>query len=141
MSVVHVIQDFPGELEADLMEFFGVDFLDLWRGRLSLRRLGVLINSLMRKPGRSTLLMAMDERATWGEQDYFLARISDALELSNFLFLKANVPDEDARGLEIPAPLLRPGASEPQTASGPELEPVFSNAHELTSFFGRMSSL
>ncbi|WP_406305775.1 hypothetical protein OHA61_30700 [Streptomyces sp. NBC_00885] len=137
MAVVYVVQTYPDELEADFLEFFGVDLLDLWRGRLSLRRVGVLIRSLLSKPGRSTLLMAMDERAKWAERDYFLARISDALELSNFLFLKANVPDEDTRDLEFPAPIPRPGEPEPQPRSDPE----FSDAQELTAFFGRLNSL
>ncbi|MGI5196932.1 hypothetical protein ACQEVY_25395 [Streptomyces sp. CA-288835] len=137
MAVVRVIQEFPDELEADLLEFFGVDLLNLWRGRLSLRRIGVLINSLMNKPGRSTLLMAMDERAKWSEREYLLARMSDALELSNFLFLKANVPDEDARDLEFPAPIPRPGEPEPQPTSKVE----FSDAAELTTFFGRLNSV
>ncbi|WP_338781733.1 hypothetical protein [Streptomyces sp. DG1A-41] len=136
MAVVRVIQEFPDELEADLLEFFGVDFLDLWRGRLSLRRVGVLIQSLMSKPGRSTLLMAMDERAKWPESDYMLARMSDALELSNFLFLKANVDESDARDLELPPPIPRPGEPEPQ----PERQPEFSDAHELNGFFGRLNS-
>ncbi|MGQ5602949.1 hypothetical protein [Streptomyces sp. EKS3.2] len=118
------------------MEFFNVDLLDLWRGRLSLRRIGVLIRSLMSKPGRSTLLMAMDERSKWPESDYMLARVSDALELSNFLFLKANVDESDARDLELPPPIPRPGEPEPQ--AGPE--PQFSDALELNNFFGRLNS-
>ncbi|MFD7605151.1 hypothetical protein ACFWAN_32510 [Streptomyces mirabilis] len=137
MAVVRVIQEFPDELEADLLEFFGIDFLDLWRGRLSLRRIGVLIHSLMSKPGRSTLLMAMDERSSWPEPTYMLARISDALELSNFLFLKANAAEEDSRDLELPPPIPRPGEPEPKAAP----EPEFSDAHELTDFFGRLNSL
>ncbi|MEU5577777.1 hypothetical protein ABZ791_10790 [Streptomyces huasconensis] len=119
------------------MEFFNVDLLDLWRGRLSLRRIGVLIHALMHKPGRSTLLMAMDERAKWPESDYMLARISDALELSNFFFLKANVDESDSADLELPPPIPRPGEPEPSQA-GPE--PQFSDAHELNDFFGRLNS-
>lgn len=120
-----------------MLEFFGVDLLDLWRGRLSLRRIWVLIRSLMNKPGRSTLLMAMDERARWPESNYMLARVSDALELSNFLFLKANVAESEAKNLELPPPITRPGEPEPQ----PEREPEFSDAQELTAFFGRLNSL
>ncbi|MGW0583368.1 hypothetical protein ACWD25_47370 [Streptomyces sp. NPDC002920] len=137
MAVVRVVQDFPDELEADLLEFFQVDLLDLWHGRLSLRRIGVLIRSLMRKPGRSTLLQAMDERSSWHENTYMLARISDALELSNFLFLKANAAEEDSRDLELPPPIPRPGEPEPQA----EPKPEFSDARELTDFFGRLNSL
>lgn len=134
ISVVRVIQDYHDELEADLLEFFGVDLLDLWRGRLSIRRVGVLINSLMKKPGRSTLLEAMDERTRWGESEYLLARISDALEISNFLFFKANAQDSD--DLDEPLPIPRPGQTEPE-------QPVeqFSSAEELSNFLGQISSL
>ncbi|MGW2919525.1 hypothetical protein ACWDBF_16925 [Streptomyces angustmyceticus] len=135
MAVVRVVQEFPDELEADLLEFFNVDLLDLWHGRLSLRRIGVLIHSLMSKPGRSTLLMAMDERAKWSERDYMLARISDALELSNYLFLKANVDETESSGLELPPPITRPGEPEPQPQ-----QPEFSDSQGLTDFFGRLNS-
>ncbi|MGN7135804.1 hypothetical protein [Streptomyces pseudogriseolus] len=81
--------------------------------------------------------MALDERAKWPESNYMLARISDALELSNFLFLKANVDSADAKDLELPPPIPRPGEPEPQ----PEHEPEFSDAQELTDFFGRLNSL
>jgi hypothetical protein len=82
--------------------------------------------------------MAMDERASWPESSYMLARVSDALELSNFLFLKANVPDGDARDLELPPPIPRPGEPEPQPE---QRESEFSDAQELTAFFGRLNSL
>lgn len=134
MAVVRVIREFQDELEADLMEFFGVDLLDLWRGRLSIRRIGVLIDSLMRKQGRSTLLMAMDERASWTETDYLLARLSDAAELSNYLFLKANAESSD--DLEPPTPLSRPGDPEPE----PVPQTTFATGEEVTAFFGRMNS-
>lgn len=135
MAVVRVIQDYQDELEADLLEFFRVDLLDLWRGRLSLRRIGVLIDSLMKKPGRSTLLEAMDERSRWSEADYLLARISDGLELSNYLFLKANA--ENADDIEQPDPVTRPGQVEPIA------NPVedFSSGAELADFLGQMNSL
>ncbi|MFD7552973.1 hypothetical protein ACFV9E_00285 [Streptomyces sp. NPDC059835] len=136
MAVVRVVQEYQDELEADLLEFFQVDLLDLWRGRLSLRRVGVLINSLMKKPGRSTLLESMDERTRWGESDYLLARISDALELSNYLFFKANAEDSD--DLEQPDPIPRPGQPEPEPQP---VETQFSSAEELSSFLGQLNSL
>ncbi|WJV49915.1 hypothetical protein [Streptomyces flavofungini] len=122
------------------MEFFGVDLLDVWRGRLSLRRVGVLIKSLMRKPGRSAFLMAVDERAEWDETTYLLARSSDALELSNYLFLSANLSDEDRNQIDPPEPITRPGATEPEQKA-PVPEDEFATGSELTDFFGRMNSL
>ncbi|MEU9404777.1 hypothetical protein AB0E08_03590 [Streptomyces sp. NPDC048281] len=119
-----------------MLEYFGVDLLDLWRGRLSIRRIGVLIDSLMKKPGRSTLMMAMDERASWSESEYLLARLSDAAELQNYLFIKANAESSD--DLEVPTPITRPGDPEPRA---PEQQPDFASAGEVSAFFGRMNSL
>ncbi|MFC4501749.1 MULTISPECIES: hypothetical protein [Streptomyces] len=138
MAVARVIREFHDELEADLLEFFGVDLLDVWRGRLSLRRVGVLIDSLMRKNGRSALLMAMDERSSWSDTDYLLARVSDALELSNFLFIRAHADKSD--DLEIPIPIARPGEPEPEPHQ-PETQNDFATGEELSSFLGRMNSL
>ncbi|MFD8594551.1 hypothetical protein ACFV1L_06080 [Kitasatospora sp. NPDC059646] len=129
-----MIRQHPEELEADLMEFFGLDLLDVWRGRLSLRRIHVCVLSLMAKPGRSTLLAAMDESTRWGSAEYLLARVSDAMELNNYLFLKAN--SEKADDLPLPVPLPRPGEPEAET---PELE--FASSAELSDFFAQMSSL
>lgn len=138
MAVVHVIRTYPEELEADLLEFFGVDLLDVWRGRLSLRRIGVLINSLIKKHGRSMLLQAMDPRAEWDEPTYLMARVSDALELSNFLFIKANFSqDENKEELPLPIPVTRPGEPEPT----PPVQPEMSSPQEIMDLFGQMNSL
>ncbi|MEV8022494.1 hypothetical protein AB0O76_40620 [Streptomyces sp. NPDC086554] len=106
--------------------------MDLWRGRLSLRRVHVLLQALYKKMGESTLLSAVDETATWSETNHILARISDGLELSNYLFIKANSSDEDD-DFEPPKPLPRPGqvAEEPAPsvalASGAEVADFFTN--------------
>ncbi|MFE5092086.1 hypothetical protein ACFRCI_17275 [Streptomyces sp. NPDC056638] len=128
------MKDYPDELEADLLEFFGVDVLDFWSGRLSLRRIAVLINSLLHKPGKSVLLQAMDEKTRWDEPTYLLARNSDALELSNYLFLKANSTNAD--DLDPPAPIPRPGEMEPE----PE-DTEMSSPQEVMDLFRTMNSL
>ena len=132
-----MVRKYPEELEADLLQFFGVDFLDLWRGQLSLRRLNVLIGSLLRQPGRSVLAAVVDESAEWSESDYMLARISDALELSNWLFYTAN-SGADAEEVAAPVPLPRPGQEEeplePETHS-------HASTDEVTDFFIRMNNL
>jgi hypothetical protein len=136
MSTVRVIKEYPEELEADLLEFFGIDLLDLWRGRLSLRRVHLLINSLMHKAGRSTLLATMDESTQWGSTEHLLARVSDALELSNYLFLRANSSEKD---IPLPEPLPRPGSDEPVKSKPAESE--FASGEELTNFFTQMNNL
>ncbi|OKH95415.1 hypothetical protein AB852_00670 [Streptomyces uncialis] len=129
------MRQFGDELEADLLEFFGVDLLDLWRGRLSLRRVHVLVQSLVRKPGRSTLVAAMDESASWSPTDFLMARVSDALELSNFLFLKAH--SSEAAEIEPPVPIPRPGDPEPVGRA----EYEFASGEELSGFFSQLGSL
>ncbi|MEU9707993.1 hypothetical protein AB0E21_05155 [Streptomyces sp. NPDC047967] len=112
-----------------------MDILDLWRGRLSLRRVGVLIKSLLRKPGRSLLLQALDEKAEWDESTYLLARSSDALELTNHLLLKANFDPAQTKDLPLPLKIPRPGEVEP----APEVE--MASPQEVMSLFQAMNSL
>ncbi|QUI30684.1 hypothetical protein H9W91_07295 [Streptomyces alfalfae] len=121
-----------------MLEFFGVDLLDLWCGRLSLRRIHVLINSLMHKAGRSTLLAVLDETTLWGSTEHMLARISDALELSNYLFIKANT-SEDAEEMPLPTPLPRPGVPEESEPQTPDFQ--FASGEELSNFFAQMNNL
>ncbi|GGW89466.1 hypothetical protein [Streptomyces noursei] len=82
------------------------------------------------------LLTAMDESASWSPGDYLMARVSDAMELSNFLFLKANSTEADE--LKPPTPIPRPGESEPETRKA---DHEFATGEELASFFSRMSSM
>ncbi|MEU7149723.1 hypothetical protein AB0B15_17065 [Streptomyces sp. NPDC045456] len=131
------MRDYSDELEADLLEFFGVDLLDLWRGELSLRRLHVLISSLLSRQGSGALVRTIDESAMWSHESHLLARISDALEASNYLFIRANTADEDTE-IDPPQPLWRPGTE----AVEPEPEkPAMASPAELSQWFGAMNAL
>ncbi|MEV0445290.1 hypothetical protein AB0I84_07515 [Streptomyces spectabilis] len=94
----------------------------------------MLIQSLLKKPGRSAFLAAVDESASWSITDHLLARVSDAAEVSNYLFLKAN--SENADDLQLPEPVPRPGQTSPQAR-----EHEFADGAELTAFFTSMSNL
>jgi len=87
----------------------------------------------MRKHGRSALAAAMHESAEWTTSDYLLARISDGLELSNYLFLKANSSDADK--LTAPDPIPRPGHVEPAAVHD------YASGAEVAGFFQHMNSL
>jgi hypothetical protein len=50
-------------VEADLLRYFQVDLLDLWRGRLSYRRLALLIRHLPSESWTQTFLRDSDEHA------------------------------------------------------------------------------
>jgi hypothetical protein len=90
----------------------------------------------MHKAGRSALLAAMDESTQWGAAEHILARISDALEVSNYLFLKAN---SKAATIPLPDPLPRPGGPAPVEDADPR--PDFATGTEVADFFTRMSNL
>lgn len=93
----------------------------------------------MQKPGRSVLLAVMDETSQWGTTEHLLARVSDALELSNYLFLKANMSDDAASDrIPVPTPLPRPGEAEAVSAE-PPLE--YATGEELSNFFAQMSQI
>ena len=138
MTTVRALQEHRDELEADLQEFFHLDLEDFKRGRLPLHKIYVCVKSLMRKPGRSTLLMVVDETTMWGPDIYVAARISDALELSNYLFIQAN-SSEDTE-IPLPEPIHRPGQPLPAVEEKPKPE-EFASGHEVAAFFNRMNSL
>ncbi|MFF4557165.1 hypothetical protein [Streptomyces sp. NPDC001422] len=77
----------------------------------------------------------MDETSEWGTTEYLLARISDALEVSNYLFIKAN--SENSDDVTAPDPIPRPGMPEPEPAPA---RPSAST-NEVIDFFTRMNNL
>lgn len=78
-------------LEADLAREYRVDLLDVWRGRLSLRKLRVLIENL---PPGSASLRAMselgDEWAGWGLLEVLVGNVYDLLAVQRHDWLKAH---------------------------------------------------
>jgi hypothetical protein len=72
LTVVHLLGDetTADALEADLLACYGVDLLDLYRGRLSFRRVCVLIGHL---PQNAAVWRAINPDAGWTRIDYLLA--------------------------------------------------------------------
>ncbi|MBF6056172.1 hypothetical protein GO002_30550 [Streptomyces eurocidicus] len=77
----------------------------------------------------------MDESAVWSTQDHLMARVSDALELSNYLFLKAH--SDSAEDLSPPDPLPRPGTPDPGLAESAE---DFASGAELSQFLQEITN-
>ncbi|WP_190092298.1 hypothetical protein [Streptomyces melanogenes] len=128
------MRDHSDALEADLLEFFGIDLLDLWTGRLSLRRLHVLISSLLLRQGTGALVAAVDASAIWSHEAHILARISDALEAANWLFISANSTSDNT--LDAPEPMWRPGIAPSEPPA-----PVTASGADVAAWFGHMNSL
>lgn len=113
-------------MEADLLRFYRVDLLDYYRGRLSARRLRVLIRHL---PREAALVRALHgDEADWGLTEHLLAGAVDELAVGNWLFVSAN-SDEHAERPERPRPVPRPGVEE-------EEEAVATTPEQLAAFFG-----
>ncbi|WP_409239732.1 hypothetical protein [Streptomyces sp. PA5.6] len=119
-----------------MLRFYGLDLLDWHRGRLSSRRLAVLIRHLPREG--AVARETEGEGAEWSVGDYLLAHVVDQLADANWMFATVN-RDEDAEPLDPPKPLPRPGT--PRPAEGhveewtPDSEPAMPSAEQLVAFF------
>ncbi|MFY7566420.1 hypothetical protein ACOT81_18270 [Streptomyces sp. WI04-05B] len=92
-------------LEADLLRFYGTDLLDWHRGRLSSRRLAVLVKHLPRDCALNRELHG--EAAEWSIVEHLLAATVDHLAAANWMFASVNSA-EDADPPELPVPVPRP---------------------------------
>lgn len=115
-------------MEADLLRFYGVDLLDYHRGRLTPRRLRVLIRHL---PREAALVRALrGEESEWGLTEHLLAAAVDQLAAGNWLFATVHTP-QDRDPPERPEPVPRPGVD---TAT--EAEPPAATPAQIAAFFG-----
>ncbi|MFJ2738057.1 hypothetical protein ACIO3O_00135 [Streptomyces sp. NPDC087440] len=122
-----------------------MDLLDWHRGRLSSRRLAVLVRHPPQDSASARELNG--EAADWSVTDYLLARAVDHLAEANWMYATVN-QDEDAERLEYPVPVVRPGTGvrEPDEdlpsksgTSGPAAsDPAASgpSVAEMVCFFG-----
>lgn len=116
-----------------------MDLLDWHRGRLSSRRLAVLVKHLPRDS--ATLQELHGEAALWSVTDYLLASVVDQIAEANWMFATVN-RDEDAEPLEYPQPVPRPATGEDEptataaTSPSPSTKPVRNpTPTELAQFF------
>jgi hypothetical protein len=125
------------ELETDLlMHFNGIDLKDFWTGKLSLRRLAILIHRLLKMHGRSAVSEAvLGEQASWSNIEYMLADIRDSIEAGNYFFLSAH------RDEKKPMPEFkmypRPGWDMDQSVTNQD-EPDWASAQEIAELFNYM---
>jgi len=117
-------------VEADLLRYFQVDLLDLWRGRLSFRRLALLIRHLPADSWTQTALrdaadteLAEPSEADgpqkfgpWSLTNYQLAQLRDEIAALRYVVAKTSGQDSYPE----PQPTPRPGLNRPirrQTAA------------------------
>ncbi|MBB5940079.1 hypothetical protein [Streptomyces zagrosensis] len=115
-----------------------MDLLDWHRGRLTSRRLAVLVKHLPRDS--ATLHEIHGDAAGWSVTDYLLAAAVDHLAESNWMFATVN-RDEDSEPLDYPQPTPRPGDESAAAEAPPAETPVAETASQnpstvqLTRFF------
>jgi hypothetical protein len=100
------VLDHHAAVEADFAHYYpGVDLADLWHGRLSWRRVGVLLAGL---PTHGTALaraLTGTDAGEWTVTDYLLAEVVDAARLNVWATAQVN----STRRIKQPDPLPRPG--------------------------------
>lgn len=95
-------------IEADLA-FRGFDLLDMWRGKLTPRKVDVLIRGL---PPDSATRMAMNEgEPLWGRTDHILADLVDAMNSNTWVLANHEAAKKDRS--PFPEPYPRPGMVAP----------------------------
>ncbi|MEU8519775.1 hypothetical protein [Streptomyces sp. NBC_01216] len=113
-----------------------MDLLDWHRGRLSSRRLAVLVKHMPQDSAVGRELHGEDSQ--WTVTDYLLAAAVDHLAAANWMFASVNT-DEDSDPPEAPVPVPRPGDGDrPSDAGGAtpeEPEPEGPSRAELMRFF------
>lgn len=78
-----ILDGHGGALRADLQRYYGLDFVDLWRGTLSPRRVWQLAEHL---PHDSSLFAALSggpQFREWNTQTQLLAQIFNALRVAD----------------------------------------------------------
>jgi hypothetical protein len=113
-------------LEADLIRYYGVDLLDYHRGRLSARRLRVLIQHLPRDAALPRAVHGDD--AEWGLTDHLLASAVDQLATGNWMFATVHTA-EGSDAPERPEPIVRPGVQDDGA------ERTAASADQIAAFF------
>ena len=127
IRTIHFLDEYAYEIEADFQDIYhGLDLLDLYRGKLSLRKVHSLIQRLLKMPGKSALLMACDETAEWGTTEHLLARLIDEVQI-DFWAYASGMSDED---VPKPDPIPRPGVKEEEE---PE-EKEFASPQQVAQF-------
>ncbi|MEV5849825.1 hypothetical protein AB0M32_48490 [Streptomyces sp. NPDC051985] len=114
-----------------MLRHYGVDLLDWHRGRLSSRRLRVLIAHL---PADSSYARAVHgEQADWTVTDHLLAAVVDHLAVANWMFATVN-RDEDTDPAPYPEPVPRPGEGEGAVETAGSPEPRGATLAEVVAF-------
>jgi hypothetical protein len=110
-----LVREHGDALEADMQQHFGIELADLYRGRLSLRRLRVLIDHLpVESRTARSLADAPPELAHWTLDSALLGRLVDEMSAMRWTYESAHVEPRDRR--PPPKSVLPHAEQEPEAA-------------------------
>lgn len=116
-------------IEADLQRHYRVDLVDLWRGRISLRKVRVLIDGLPADSRTANALAGADPSDPhWPLTDAILARLTDELAALRWEWGWAHTPKDKRSSYPKPPAPIRP-LREKAAEEIPVVKP-----HELGAF-------
>lgn len=101
VSLVWLLTEHGEALEADFQRYYGLDLLDLWRGRLSARKASVLARQL--PYGAQTWISCGFDNA-WSAETHLTASLFDAVNVGNW----QRAGDKHAKR---PTPVQRPSGA------------------------------
>lgn len=104
MGLLALIREHGDAIEADLA-FRGFDLLDLWRGRLTARKVDVLIRGL--PPDSATRIALNGRDPLWTRTDHVLADLVDSV--NSVAWITANHDRKRSEQTKFPEPYPRPG--------------------------------
>lgn len=84
------------------MRYYGADLRDFYTGRMSMRRLSVLVSQLPPEAATNRSILGR-EAAAWSTADHLLAAAVDALNVANW-----QRTEDGQKGRNAPKPLRRP---------------------------------
>jgi hypothetical protein len=62
----------------------GLDVVDFWAGRITVRRMSVIVGQLLADPGSALVRSIRDGEVPWTSTDYLLADVFDLIAAANF---------------------------------------------------------
>lgn len=112
----------------------GVDLLDFYRGKVSLRRI-VIFSCELDKDSlvcQELLRREHGDLAQWNQNDYLLADVVDELRYSNYIAQHILYKEtQNPPTVKKPKPAFRPGGKEKEVPEGP---PLFADETQIQAF-------
>lgn len=107
-----MLNEYGGEITADLLRYYGVDIRDLFTGGLSPRRALALVENLPIESATYSVRIAEGERSSmgWDRNSYLLAEVVDALQILHTTLVRVNT--QNPKKVKNPDPYERPGTKE-----------------------------